>query len=388
MRALKILQTSFHTEWNGQVARIFLLSRELLRRGHRVVIAAPAGSALARRAAAEGIAVCTDVRFRKTNRPVSFLRDVTALGRLARAENFDMLHTHGSQDTWAAVAACRLFVLSQPVLMTRHNTKPVRFDRVNRWLYGRGIDRLVVVSRAALETYRRFFEAGVLKPEDITVIHSCVDLERFVEPARPEKLRAEMGVGSGAPLVGVIGRVSKDKGHEVLLDAAPDVLKEFPDAVFVFVGKVGRRLGPKVREIIRDRGLERSVRLLGFREDIVQITAALDVSVLPAVGTDSSPAVLKEALLLGKPVVASRLAGLPEIVSEGAGRLVTPGDAGELARAIIATLRDRETRNRRTIEFPQQFTPAFMCESYLRVYDEITKRRTESEDAANAKYSP
>lgn len=388
MRALKILQTSFHTEWNGQVARIFLLSRELLRRGHRVVIAAPAGSALARRAAAAGIAACTDVRFRKTNRLLSFLRDATVLGRLARAEKFDMLHTHGSQDTWATVAACRLFGLSQPILMTRHNTKPVRFDRVNRWLYGRGVDRLVVVSRAALETYRRFFEAGVLKPEDIAVIHSCVDLERFDEPARPEKLRAEIGVGSGAPLVGVIGRVSKDKGHEVLLDAAPQVLKEFPDAVFVFAGKVGRRLGPKVRGIIRDRGLESSVRLLGFREDIVQITAALDVSVLPAIGTDSSPAVLKEALLLGKPVVASRLAGLPEIVPEGAGLLVTPGDAGELARAIIATLRDRDQRNGRTIEFPRQFTPAFMCESYLRVFDEITRRQTERGDTAKVKHSP
>jgi glycosyltransferase involved in cell wall biosynthesis len=388
MRALKILQTSFHTEWNGQVARIFLLSRELVRRGHRVVIAAPAGSALARRAVAEGIAVCTDVRFRKTNRLLSFLRDVAVLGRLARAENFDMLHTHGSQDTWATVAACRLFGLAQPILLTRHNTKPVRFDRVNRWLYGRGVDRVVVVSRASLETYRRFFEAGVLKPEDITVIHSCVDVERFDEPARPEKLRAEMGVGSGAPLVGVIGRVSKDKGHEVLLDAAPEVLKEFPDAVFVFVGKVGRRLGPKVRGIIRDRGLEKSVRLLGFREDIVQITAALDVSVLPAVGTDSSPAVLKEALLLGKPVVASRLAGLPEIVPEGAGLLVTPGDSGELARAIIATLRDRDKRNGRAMEFPRQFTPEFMCESYLRVFDEITKPRRESEDAARAKHSP
>jgi glycosyltransferase involved in cell wall biosynthesis len=368
MRALRILQTSFHTEWNGQVARIFLLSRELERRGHRVAIATPAGSALARRAEAERLSVFTDVAFKKTNRPISFIRDVLALGRFARAENFDLLHTHGSQDTWAAIAAKRLFQLRPPLLLTRHNTKPVRFNRTNRWLYNRGLDGLVVVSRASLETYQPFFAAGVLKREDVAVIHSSVDLDRFTAAADSAALRAEIGVGNNTALVGVVGRVSKDKGHEVLLEAIPDVLKEFPDTVFVFAGKLGRRLGPKVRATIHDKGLENSVRLLGFREDIVAITAALDVSVLPAVGTDSSPAVLKEAILLGKPVVASRLAGLPEIVPEGAGLLVAPGDARELADAIVATLRRRSNGAAAKKELPRQFTPGFMCEAYLEVY--------------------
>ena len=372
MQALKILQTSFHTEWNGQVARIFLLSRELARRGHHVVIAAPVKSALARRASGEGLPVFTGVRFRKTNRPISFLRDAVALARLMRAEDFDLVHTHGSQDTWAAIAALRFSRRKTPVLMTRHNTKPVRFNRINRWLYSRGIDRLVVVSRASLETYRRFFEAGVLKIENIAVIHSCVDLDRFGSVEDRGKLRAELGIAPDAPLVGVIGRVSKDKGHEILLEAVPRVLEEFPDAVFVFAGKVGRRLGPKVRAIIEEKGLARSVRLLGFREDIVSITAALDVSVLPAVGTDSSPAVLKEALLLGKPVVASRLAGLPEIVPDGAGLLVEPGDPGELARALIVTLKNRESGTRTKIDFPRQFTPGFMCDAYLDVYNRMS----------------
>jgi glycosyltransferase involved in cell wall biosynthesis len=374
MRALRILQTSFHTEWNGQVARIFLLSRELVRRGHHVVIATPAGSALARRAGDEHLGLFTAVYFRKTNRPISFMRDVFALERLARAEDFDLLHTHGSQDTWAAIGAKRLFHLRAPLLLTRHNTKPVRFNRTNRWLYERGLDGLVVVSRASLETYEPFFEAGVLKREDVAVIHSSVDLDRFAVSADPSALRAELGVGKDAALVGVVGRVSKDKGHEVLLEAIPEVLKEFPDTVFVFAGKVGRRVGPKVRATIHDKGLENSVRLLGFREDIVAITAALDVSVLPSVGTDSSPAVLKEAILLGKPVVASRLAGLPEIVAEGAGLLVEPGNARELADAIITTLRRRPNGGGGKNELRRQFTPGFMCEAYLDVYARMLDR--------------
>jgi glycosyltransferase involved in cell wall biosynthesis len=375
----KILQTNFHLEWNGQVARIFLLSRELLQRGHRVVIAAPAGSALVERARSAGISVFTGVRFRKMNRPFSFARDVAALVTLIRTENFDWLHTHGSQDTWAVVSARRLFGLPQPILLTRHNTKPVRFHFFNRWLYRRGIDRLVVVSGGALENYRRFFDDGVLAASEVSVIHSSIDIERFSRAPSPTKIRAELGVAENTPLIGLVGRVSKDKGHEVLLEAMPQILRKFPEAVFVFAGKEGKTVGPIVRDVIRKKNLERSVRILGFREDIIDITAALDVSVLPAVGTDSSPAVLKEAILLGKPVVASRLAGLPEIVPEGAGILVTPGNVDELAQAIVATLRDREKRGERGGQLARQFTPDFMCEAYLRVYEEI-RRETKKWD--------
>jgi len=95
-----------------------------------VAIACPAGSALAERAKAAGIPVFTGVRLQKANRLISFFRDVVALGRLGRAEAFDWLNTHGSQDTWATVCARWFFRLRAPILSTRHNTKPVRFLRI------------------------------------------------------------------------------------------------------------------------------------------------------------------------------------------------------------------------------------------------------------------
>lgn len=95
-----------------------------------MVIACPAGSALAERAKAAGIPVFTGVRLQKANRLISFFRDIVALARLGRAEAFDWLHTHGSQDTWATVCARWFFRLRAPILSTRHNTKPVRFLRI------------------------------------------------------------------------------------------------------------------------------------------------------------------------------------------------------------------------------------------------------------------
>jgi len=375
MKTLNILQTDFHRLWSGQTARVLHLTRELARRGHRVTIASPADSILGQRARQAGLQVLEQVNFKNVSHPVYLLRDILALGRLIRSEGFDLIHVHGSQDTWAVALTMLFYGLRQPVVMTRHNSKPVRFHLWNRWLYGSAVRHLVTASAGALENYRSFFDTNILRRAEVRVIHSCIDVDRFSGPLFPERVRAELGLGTDDPLIGLIGRINLDKGHLVLLDACPQVLAEFPKAVFVFVGRCGST-EPIVRDAIRTRGIERSVRLLGFREDIQDVTAALDLSVLPAVGTDSSPAVLKEALFLGKPVVASRIGGIPEILTEETGVLVPPGDSNLLARAIISILRRlRQNGHRPPGAFPHRFTPDYMCTAYLHVYDEMLNHR-------------
>ncbi|HEY1371046.1 MAG TPA: glycosyltransferase family 4 protein [Candidatus Binatia bacterium] len=342
-----------------------MLSRELVKRGHTVMIATPEESALARRARAASIPVFTEVEFKNTKNPFQFFRDIAALARFVREQNFDLVHAHGSRDMWSMALARTIFRLKQPILLTRHNVKRVRFHAFNRWIYRNGIDRLVLTSGAALENYRPFFAAGILDESEAAVIHSSVDIDRFAGPRHPEKIRAELGIQSTTPLIGLVGRIVKDKGPLVLLDAVPEILKEFPDALFILVGKPGK-LEQHARDLIKSRGLERSVRLLGFREDIVDITAALDVSVLPT-KSESSPAVVKEAMLLGKPVVASRVGGVPEILDEARGILIPPDDPAALARAVIEALR----RPPQSDGLPERFTPAFLCESYLKVYEQM-----------------
>jgi glycosyltransferase involved in cell wall biosynthesis len=363
---MNILQTDFHLTWSGQTARILDLSRELVRRGHGVTIAAPPGSALVRRAREAGLKVFDQVAFRKPHEIFHLFRDMRALHRLIRREDFDIVHVHGSEDSWTLALTVNAFGLKQPIVMTRHNIKPVGFHAANRWLYGSAIRRLVAVSSATLQNYQRFFDAGVLRRDEVSVIDSCIDVDRFSGLLFPNRVRAELGAAPGAPVIGVIARINRDKGHMVLLDAAPEILSVFPRAIFVFAGKGGLNESV-VREAIAARGLERSVRMLGFREDIPDITAALDVSVLPTLGTDASPAVIKEALFLGTPVVASRVGGIPEMVTKSAGLLVPPGDAASLAAAIISILKHRPAGCVRS-RFPECFTPEHHCAAYLRVY--------------------
>src|SRR5262249_36564597 len=195
-----------------------MLSRELVKRGHTVMIATPEVSALARRARAAGIPVFTDVEFRNTKNPFQFFSDIAALGGFVRAEDFDLVHTHGSRDMWSMALARTVFRLKQPILLTRHNVKRVRFHAFNRWIYRYGIDRIVLTSGAALENYRPFFAAGILQESEATVIHSSVDIDRFAGPRHPEKIRRELGITSTTPLIGLVGRIVKAKGPLVLLD--------------------------------------------------------------------------------------------------------------------------------------------------------------------------
>ena len=120
--------------------------------------------------------------------------------------------------------------------------------------------------------------------------------------------------------------------------AATRLAPEFPTARFLFVGR-GTEEG-SLKKAAGELGISDRVVFLGFREDIPQITAALDLSVLPSVDCDASSAVLKEAMAVGRPVVATSIGGAGEIVLAGqTGLLVPPGDADALAQAIRTVLR-------------------------------------------------
>src|SRR5206468_9653977 len=97
---LRILHLDFHRGWGGQPSRILMGSRELARRGHEVAIAAPGEGALADRARREGLTVFGELRFLKPRRALSLARDVSGVRRILRTWRPDIIHSHGSQDTW------------------------------------------------------------------------------------------------------------------------------------------------------------------------------------------------------------------------------------------------------------------------------------------------
>ncbi len=198
------------------------------------------------------------------------------------------------------------------------------------------MNHLIVVSNSI--DRKVVAEGRAMTPRSL--IYNGVDLERYDHQEPCCTLRDEFGMEAESQIVGVVGRLELEKGHPTLLEAWPLVLESVPLAYLMIVGE-GSRLDA-LQEIVRDLGVERHVVFTGRRDDIPAVTAAFDVAVLPSYREAQGLTIL-EAMALSRPVVASRVGGIPEMIQDGInGLLVPPHDAPALAGAITRLLRDHQ----------------------------------------------
>lgn len=201
-------------------------------------------------------------------------------------------------------------------------------------------DRIVCLTNAELEDHLRI---GVGRPGQYVVIHSGVDVQDIMATQidAPRK-RLELGLPPQGLLVGCVARLVPVKGLSTLIRAIPAVLNGLPDVTFVVVGD-----GPERAELeeqasalkVRDR-----IVFLGLRHDIPELLPLFQLLVLPSWNEGMGKAAV-EAMAAGRPVVGSRVAGIQNVIQDGeTGFLVTPGNSEELARAVIALLRNPTLR--------------------------------------------
>ena len=255
-------------------------------------------------------------------------RALLALRRLLAARGARLVHTHSSVDSWIAGVAARSLGLS--TVRSRHVTIAVPRHRT---LVYRLADRILT----SAERVKAILADAGIDPAKITAVPPGVDLARFHAGVSGARVRAELGLAG--PVAGLVANIRGSKGHDVFLEAARLVLRQVPDARFLVVGDgVGF---DDVRARVGGLGLEHAVIMTGFRRDVPEVIAALDVLVLPSLRSEATSQVILQAMALGTPVVASAIGGSPEVVRHGeTGQLVPPNDAAALAAAIVATVRD------------------------------------------------
>lgn len=265
--------------------------------------------------------------------------EIARLAAFIRRLRPDVVNPHLFRSTLVAAPVAR-WCGARSVVETYHGREgwrrgPVRGRFLPDRLIARLLDGVIAVSEAARDF---LIAAKGYPPGRVVVVPNGRDLSVYGPGEGREPVRRALGLDAAAPVVGVVGRLEAQKGHTYLLDAWPDVRRDFPGARLLVVGDGALRAELEARAL--GPGLHGSVTFTGFRADVPRVLAALDVLVLPSL-YEGMPLTVIEASAMGLPVVATAVDGTPEVVRDGeTGRLVPPARPAALADALRALLAD------------------------------------------------
>ncbi len=375
MTPYTILLSNFHQYGGGQRVYVSILARNLLRLGHRPLVACPKDSVLAKECRANGVDVLDEFRFDGGFTPVSFSRDIRLAMRVRSENHIDIIHVNGSRDHWVFGTATLLSREKTPIVRTYHNTRPVKRNPLTRFLYRNLTDQVISVCAYVKEMLG---ESPVFNGGEIAVIHNGIDIEKFTPSPPLAAVRDELGLSADDIIVGMVGRLDWDKGHKYLFDAvAPLVHGEFPQLKIVVVG-FGKKHG-ELLALCRRLDISQNVKFLGPRTDIAQVVSVFDIGAHPSIGIDTSSFAIKEMMAMEKPVVCSTYGGLTEIADDGVtGFLVPPRDSARLRERIVELCRSPELRRhlgkaaREKVE--REFTSTVSVQRTLEVYEKTIER--------------
>ncbi len=320
------------------------VSKGLQSCGHRVIIAGRRGSLFLQRASEEGLEVFP-LRIKGDFGPINIGR----LAKLMRRKGVHLLCANFDKDLRlgglaARMAGVRAVVMRKGLPLMRDS---LRFKLTYRLL----VDRIICPSNSIKEELSQY---RWLDGERIEVVHNGVDPDYFHPKYSQTEARNLFGLPAEGAVIGIVGRLTNQKGHRFFLQAAKLIAQSHPGVFFWVVGDGERR--EELEAMAAELGIGERVRFAGYRRDLPLVYAALDVLVLPSL-FEGLPNVVLEAMACGRPVVATGVGGVPEVVVDGiTGLIVSPNNYRELARSVKKLLDNeswRETmgeRGRRRVE--------------------------------------
>jgi glycosyltransferase involved in cell wall biosynthesis len=305
--------------------------------------------------------------------PFSDLAAFFSLLGIIRREKPHIVHTHTSKagilGRWAAYF-CRVpIIVHTPhghVFWGYFNSWQTRlFILLERWT-ARITNAIVTLTSQEKEDHLRFHIA----PEDkFTVIHSGVDLGTFrASLSQPAETRAVFGIPLEMIVVGMVGRLTAVKCQEVLIRAASELIRQGENIFLLLLGD--GELRRDLEELTIRLDIAGHVRFLGWRPDVPRIMAVCDIFCLSS-RNEGMGKVLVEAMAMGKPIIASDIGGIRDIVRSGENGLLVPvGDVAAWAEAIARLCRDQE-RRRRMGDAGRQMASRYSSEEMIKMIDEL-----------------
>ncbi|MEI8309584.1 MAG: glycosyltransferase family 4 protein [Verrucomicrobiota bacterium] len=334
---LKVLLCDSSPNWGGQEYRLLREAQWLHERGHKVLVVCGARSELALRLPRQAPGVQVE-KMRSWGGLLGLLEFLWKVHRWSP----DVIHAHSGQDAlWASI----FHFFGRTVVCSRHMTVPSRMKGQRKFCYRSGCSRVI----ASAEFIKRDLIAAVGIPESsVDVVGEGVDLKEFHPEANGRGFREEFGIPEDVLVFGIVAMIREEKGHAQFVKAAAKVRDQIPGARFVIVGDGQESRMEKLRRrVLKEFPLQPApVIFTGYREDVPEIMAALDVLVVPSL-REAQTLVIPQAFATGKPVIASLVGGIPEIVTHGRnGLMVTAGDVRDLAAAMVRLAESPDLRLR------------------------------------------
>lgn len=314
-----------------------------------------------------------------------------SLWKWMRSTPVDILHTYLFSFHFFAGFPARLSKV--PVILS--SRREIASWRRGRHLFLENlgnlfVDRVVCCSRAV---QRWTLEKERIDPDKTLTIYNGVDLDRFDASRNGKEIRREFGIPDGVPLVGTVANFSFEKGYPYLVKAMALILVKNPKVWFLLVGA-----GPfqeEVRREVQNIPRHEQVIFAGVRSDIPDLVGAMDLFTLASV-TEGFPNVVLEAMAMAKPVVATAVGGIPELIQTGGDGILVPAKDGQaLARAILSLLNDSQTASQlgsaASEKVRRQYTLNRMVDDYEALYRSFLKGKHEMErekDSAMAVKTP
>ena len=309
--------------------------------------------------------------------PLYDLKAFISLIKMFLKEKPHIVHTHTSKagilGRWAAFFARIPIIIHTPhghVFWGYFNRLTTLAFIILEKLTAFITDKIITLTEHEKRDHLKF---GIAPATKFSIIHSGVDLGKFLNVSDDDTvIRRNLGIPEDSFVVGTVGRLTPVKGHRYLIEAAGKILDVRPDTTFVFLGD--GELLDELKNMATELGVEENVKFLGWRSDVAEVMSVFDVFVLPSLN-EGMGRVLVEAMALGKPVIASNVGGISDLVINGKnGYLLPVGDVETFAVRIKELLDDpgkREEMGNTGQKYAAGYSSEEMVKKIDRLYREL-----------------
>jgi glycosyltransferase involved in cell wall biosynthesis len=360
-----------HTEssggWGGQEIRILNEILEFMRMGHPVTLICDHNTPIAHRAKEYNIATVELPIGKKS------IKGLCALKEWFKKNNFDIINTHSSSDSWMSALGMRLARNIKPLVRTRHVSSPVSNNWSTQWLYQKASQHIVTTGEKLRET---LIKDNQIKPEKITSVPTGIDCSIFIPPENKTKIRRTLNLPTDKIIIGIAATLRSWKGHKYLIDAFIEMNNS--NTHLLIVGD-----GPQwesINQQIKIANIQERVTLCGNQKNVVPWLQSMDIFTLPSYANEGVPQGIMQAMACGLTVISTDVGSITEIIQHNHTGLIVPTKNSKMLKQAISELIDEKNNNDRIAKqgllFAQErFKLKIMSEKMSKVFSEVISEK-------------